>query len=188
MMAICPAATQPENLKSDHWLDDTPVLQSRSLRALPTNFVMPMFVHDLWDLRPAIHRNNANDLVGLFDFTGYTDPVRKLTVKELMMQRLNRPVPPLGTASKMRALSPVTLVNTQSHLVSVYNFMDSTGLRALREFNQGHCDQYLRRLLATANTKEYCANRAMILVWLYEFRELLTRDWIAVPPWGGAIN
>lgn len=171
-------------IRSDHWDDDAPVIQGRKIREDMVDLPWPTFGQPTWDMRLVAHLVNRSDFWWRLDFTLFDDPVRRMTAKELIMQRLNRPVPPLKPNVKAGPISVHTAVLAIYHIAHLYRFVDTIKAGSLRSLRQSHLDAYLRGLLTDGNTSKHHADIIKIAVWLYESRDLLTYDWIEIAPWG----
>jgi integrase len=175
-------------LVSLHWPDDTPVLRGDALRrAEGEGMPVPRFGDGIWDLRAHCYRENILKCQTIINFhRRFPDPARNLLARELAMQRLNAPVAPIRQKARLAPASVITLGQNLRYLPLLFRFMDEAGLPRLDGLRQDHFDQFARYLLETrSGDRKYVAHVLVVLVWLYEARDLLTLDRIVVPPWNG---
>jgi hypothetical protein len=178
-------ATRPS---SRHWDDTVPVLEGDAAkRAKAESLPNPTFGQGIWDLRAIQYLVNMTPALSVLNFDRrFPDPVRHLTARELVFQRLNRPVPSILLKSQNKKLSLATVSQIMMQLSLLYRFMDETGVPSLEMLTQEHFDAFARYLTETrGNNLKYAANTLCILVWLYESRHLLTADRVVVMPWNG---
>jgi hypothetical protein len=171
-------------IKSAYWGDDAPVIQLKG-KGSEHQRVVPTFGMDEWDCQDLVSR--ANHVVAMTNFTFgslFADPFRRITAKELAMQRLNRPVRACKGRKRIARAKPMTIKLGLYYLVALYEFMDQENIRLLRDLTQQDLDRYARLLLAKDLPPKYVAERLSVTVWLYEARQLLTYDCITFIPWG----
>ncbi len=170
-------------LPSRTWSDGDPVVPTsyRGRGDLPC----PRFGDDVWNLRAMVYRSNALDAACILDFTRFTDPVRRLTAKEIAMQRFNRPMAPLKMQSRPRTLTVDTVSHGLNSLGFLYEWMDKDGIARLQDLTQDDLNRFLRYTTEVTEQKpKALAQTLQIAVWLYEARDVLTEDWVGIPPWG----
>ena len=175
-------------LHSRFWDDSTPVLEGAAAsRAKAEGLPNPTFSQGVWDLRAIMYRENMTPAAALLSFDRrFADPVRHLTARELVFQRLNSPVPPSVNKVQHRKLSLGTVVHIMVQLPALYRFMDQIGVPRLELLTQEHFDAFARHLTETqGHDRKYAGGTLNILVWLYEARHMLTADRIVVSPWNG---
>lgn len=170
-------------LASKRWDDNTLVIQGRRIRDDLEDAPDPRFGEDRWDLVAMVFRNNVGRSECILDFTRFTDPARRMTAKELIMQKFNAPM--VSVHQKGRAVGVATALGVTYSLGNLYKFMDRQGIPTLLNLTQDHINIYTREVIASGLSKDAQQDRLNIIRWLHEARDYLTYDHVAVLPWGG---
>lgn len=173
---------------SRHWDNLAPVLEGDlGKRATAKCLPNPKFGEGVWDLRARQFRPNLTPSSAILNFDRrFPDPTRHLTARELVFQRLNRPVPPILPKARNAKVSLETASQIMVQLTLLYRFIDMVGVPRLDLLTQAHFDAFARYLTEERGAdRKYAANTLCILFWLYESRHLLTADRVVVMPWNG---
>lgn len=175
----CPATPSPI---SRHWSDDDPVVQGRPV---VNGTSIPMFGDDVWDLQCLMFRSNAEGTDRRCDFRQLDDPSRRLTAKELVMQRLNRPLPAARRSKRPVPISAPTASDIVGHLRRIWKFMDERNIARLLDLRQIDLDAFYRALVADRTKPKHHVYVLKTFYWLYESRDWLTHDHLGFLPWDG---
>ncbi|MDI9847630.1 hypothetical protein QM467_06090 [Rhodoblastus sp. 17X3] len=170
-------------LQSKHWSDDAPVLPENKFLDDKPDAPRPRFGEEQWNLIGAIARNNISDRRCVADFTNFSDPVRRLTVKELAMQRLNTPIASLY--SKPGCMDPVSVRALIMNLRKFFRFMDKLNVKRLLDITQDNLNNYLKILNDSSTNKSTMQKNIVVIYWLHDARDFLSFDWVPFKPWGG---
>lgn len=176
------AESQARRLASSFWSDDAPVVQGREV--VP-GVPIPLFGDDVWDLHCLAFRSNTATNSIRVDFTAIDDQTRILTAKELVMQRLNRPLPTSRPSKRPKPIGASTAADTLRLLKRLWQFMDERGIARVADLQQEDLNAFHRELADTGAAPLYQAYILKLFYWLYESRELLTYDSLTFLPWRG---
>ncbi len=174
-----PAGLQT-NVASLQWATDAPVVQGRTV-----NGPVPIFGDDVWDLRCIVFRNNAPASDSRCDFSSIADPLRRLTAKELIMQRLNRLLPTSRRSRRPKLISAGSASSLLEHIRRVYDFMDQRTIHRLADLTQDDLNSFQRLLSGAKTTPKHQAYVLTIFYALYESRDWLSYDAVTFLPWNG---
>lgn len=167
---------------SQYWADHMLVVQERET---VVGEAIPLFGDDVWDLRCIAFRANISTSDYRLDFRQFADPVRRITAKELVMQRLNRPLPASRRSKRPIPISAPTATDVVAHLRRIWEFMDGRNIPRLADLRQDDLNAFLRALTAKQSSPKHHAYVLKTFCWLYESREWLTYDRLSFIPWAG---
>jgi len=182
-MVLAPKSVDP--IRSKYWDANTAVITA-SRGSLPFQGPEPVFDDDEWNCLGLVNRSNIERSSAILKFADlFPDPYRRLTAKELAMQRLNRPVQPCKRDGSRSPQQDVTTVKSVLYdLAALFSFMDEIGVLALQDLTQEHLNHYLRTLQDKRLSPKRLSAQLRVTAWLYEARDWLTYDCITFVPWG----
>lgn len=178
---------QPEpvgGLKSTLTGPESPVLPAGCIRQ--TGVPVPQFHQDIWDLRAGVTRDNALPARSILDFTLIRDPVRRITVKELLFAMLNVRIP-----GKKRVRSTAAVYLGYFDLRAFFRFIDSRfGPVSLASVTQPMLDEYagvarVNQISGGEVAPSRWAQKLDILVDLKKYERFLSYDALSIEPWNG---
>lgn len=162
--------------------DDDPVLAGRPLQLDVDRETLPRFGDDLWNLRPAIFRENARTTGGKLDFASISDPEQRLIAKELLYAKLNERVQGLR-----QCMDSTTSNGFLVKLKRFFAFVEAgAGRVRLGDIDQGVLDGYLAALRSGGRrTPPTIAHLIEVAIDLHRYRAYLTGGGISFAPWKG---
>lgn len=161
---------------------DWPILEDVPLRAGYDREVLSRYGDDLWDLTPAVFRENARRCHCTVRFDTLSDQQTAETMREYLYARLN--IQLLGWAP---LLPPASIRQAFNHIRPFFAFLrDELGTVDLAAVDQALLDQYAKRTIAS-KTRQPAANALLLKpIWhLYEYRSHLLNGGLCFKPWPG---
>ena len=177
------APSSASHCRSRHRDDSEPVLMP-SVTRHRSKLQLSKFGDDVWDLSPALDRENAPRWVSIIRFLDIVDPRERLTLKEYLWARLNGP--PFAGAHRAR-LAPAKAYDTLGNLLRFTRFVREHRTRfKMRSVDQPLLDAYLASLKSVVGRS---SNTILILVNiaidLHRHAGRLTLGGFACRPWSG---
>lgn len=154
---------------------DARVLEDRELR--PGAEAGSRFGDDMWDLYPAILRENVGPTEARLHFDRITDPITRLTVKELLYARLHAPPPP------WRPVSPESLRVELGTIRAVLRDMARWGATRFADVTPAMLEPYPQSLRERGLPYIRRTVRINVLLHAFDFGDRLTYDRLGFAPW-----
>ena len=161
---------------------DWPVLKNAPLRVGYDQDVLSRYGDAVWNLTPAVFRENARRCHCTVKFNTLVDPVMADTMRAYLHARLNVRIP--GWSNP---LPPASIRQAFNNIRPFFEFvLDELGVLNLALVNQALLDRYAKAVIASKQ-RQPAANALLLKsIWhLYHYRDHLPRGGLRFEPWPG---
>ena len=167
---------------SAHRTDDEIVLSVAEIKPGIDRAQLSRFGDDVWDLTPAIFRENVALGAGILRFGALRDPWQRLTAKEYMWARLNG-----GSPNRRTVMAPTTARGVFDNVKRILHFIKRhAGVFAMDAVDQVLLDAYLAYARSSGTRTPQQISRILeVAIDLHRHQDVLTLGGYACRPWRG---
>jgi integrase len=169
------AVRLPPVLISRHVAADALVLAGVPLRAGTT--ATSRFSDDVWDIGPALHADN--EATTRIHFRDISDPLMRLTAKELLYARMHCDV------AGYKRIKPASLRGLITAIRSVLSHFRKIGLTRFDEVTPEILAEYVHEIVGNRRSFSFKRGQMWVFRLMYDFRCWLTYDAMKFLPWPG---